>query len=118
MYETITTLSKRATSMGFGKKMQVNDGYIFRLLRIQPTPSPDRYVHPSDFDLSPKKGLSFGAGREDVKFVSIFTKNNNPAPADYNNTKEFPTKEYSMRKKISFPDLFQNSKAPGPGSCI
>lgn len=39
----------------------------------------------SDFDKSPKKGLSFGLSRENIKAVSIFDQNKNPGPGKYDN---------------------------------
>lgn len=46
-------------------------------------PSPDKYGKQSDFEVSPKKGISIGLGRESCKNVSIFTNTKYPAPTDY-----------------------------------
>lgn len=48
-------LSNRATHIGFGKKSDIAPKNI--------NPSPDKYDKPSNFDKSPKKGLSFGISR-------------------------------------------------------
>jgi hypothetical protein len=58
--------------MGLGKKAPINLGLVFSLFRSQNNPSPDKYLIQSSFSNSPKKGVSFGAGRDDIKFVSIF----------------------------------------------
>lgn len=72
LYELPSMLSKRSTSIGFGKKVSIGGPNI--------SPSPDRYEKGSDFDKSPKKGQSFGISREDVKAVSIFNFNKYPGP--------------------------------------
>ena len=70
------------------------------------SPSPDRYNKPSDFEKSPKKGQTFGLGREDIKAVSIFSQNKYPGPGQYENKAsevlESP-KNYSIRTRDGFP---------------
>ena len=75
MYELPSMLSKRSTSIGFGKKSTI--------VGLNSNPSPDRYEKPSDFEKSPKKGQTFGLGRQDVKAVSIFSQTKYPGPCDY-----------------------------------
>lgn len=71
-------MSKRATGMGFGKKSSLGP--------LNTNPSPDKYEKSSDFEKSPKKGISFGISREDFKSLSIFRQVEGPGPCDYNNT--------------------------------
>ena len=105
-------MSKRSTSIGFGKKSTIALPNF--------SPSPDRYDKPSDFDKSPKKGQTFGLGRENIKAVSIFNQNKYPGPCDYearvSEIKESP-KKYSIRTKNGFPQIFQSTHNPGPGHC-
>jgi len=55
MYELPSVMNKRATAIGFGKKVD--------LVPKDKSPSPDRYEKKSYFESSPKKGTSFGLGR-------------------------------------------------------
>lgn len=80
MYELPSVMSKRATSIGFGKKVD--------LVPKNRSPSPNLYDKKSDFEPSASKGVSFGLGREKVKAVSIFLQTNFPGPGEYNNAQK------------------------------
>ena len=86
------------------------------LFRKRNSPSPDRYTIGSDFEGSPKKGLTIGFSREDCKSISIFNQNDNPGPGNYNIHRE-NVKDMTMSSKFKFPSLWANSIAPGPGTC-
>lgn len=60
-YDLPTTRAKRSTSFGFGKK---NMGLNFNNV----APSPEAYNLGSTFK-NPKKGFSFGEGREDMEIT-------------------------------------------------
>ena len=77
IYDMPSHMSKRATSMGFGKKYEICKNYHY--------PSPDQYNKSSLFNLSPRKGVSFGLGREDIKAVSLLPKDKTPGPGQYEN---------------------------------
>ena len=87
-------LSKRSTSIGFGKKHSI--------LPTNFSPSPDKYNKTSDFDKDPRKGQSFGISREDFKAISMFNHSKYPGPGEYDSKiseiKESP-KNYSIRAK-------------------
>ena len=86
------------------------------LQRKRNSPSPDRYTLTSDFQQSPKKGLTIGHSREDCKSISIFNQNNHPGPGNYNLDKQ-NVKDVTMSPKLKFPSLWSSSFAPGPGKC-
>ena len=88
----------------------------FVLASKRNSPSPDRYTLHSDFDGSPKKGLTIGFSREDCKSVSIFSQTANPGPGNYNLHRE-NVKDMTMSPKLKFPSLWSSSIAPGPGAC-
>lgn len=85
----------------------------------QSIPSPDHYESKSNFDLSPKKGLSIGLGRDDCKNVSIFNTSKYPSPSHYVTNQENKENScvYSIRAKVKLPELFPDGKTPGPGQC-
>lgn len=70
----------------------------------------------SDFEKSPKKGVTMGHSREECKSVSIFNQTSNPAPGNYNPFRD-SNKNITMSPKLKFPSLWNGSNAPGPGSC-
>lgn len=57
-------LSKRSTSIGFGKKSQIGIS--------NNSPSPDKYNSQSEFTQNGKKGQTFGVSRCDFKANPIF----------------------------------------------
>lgn len=69
------------------------------------SPSPDKYDKPSDFDKSPKKGISFGVSREDYKAISMFYSSKNPGPSDYENSFKLPSKSFQIRGRDGFPKI-------------
>jgi hypothetical protein len=80
-------------------------------------PSPDKYTLASDFKKSPKQGFSLAHGRADCKSVSIFNQTHNPGPGEYNLHGKENLKSQTMGGKLSFPSLWADSVAPGPGTC-
>ena len=52
-------MSKRSTSLGYGKKLE--------LTPIEKSPSPDKYRIESDFARNTKKGQTFGVSRCNFK---------------------------------------------------
>ncbi len=72
-YEQHSSISKRATSFGYGTKSELVNKYLFSYsFRYMKTPSPDKYSKVSGFDPIHKRGISIGLGRDDCKNVSIF----------------------------------------------
>lgn len=106
-YEKPSMLSNRATFIGFGKKTDISPKVF--------SPSPDCYEKHSDFEKSPKKGLTFGISRDNFKAVSMFYESKNPGPGEYNNTMKEGSKSYAMRGRDGFPTIFKSTHNPGPG---
>ena len=90
---------------------------LFLLVSNRNSPSPDRYNISSDFEKSPKKGLTMGHSREECKSISIFNHSAYPGPGNYNVHKD-EHKDVTMSSKLSFPNLWSSSIAPGPGKCM
>lgn len=82
-------------------------------------PSPDKYTLSSDFQKSPKSGITIGPGRDDCKSVSIFNQSHNPGPGEYNLQRDKENiKNMTIGSKLKFPSIWADSIAPGPGKCI
>lgn len=81
-------------------------------------PSPDKYTLGSDFQKSPKSGITIGHGRDDCKSVSIFNQSHVPGPGEYNLHRDKENiKNMTMGSKLKFPSIWADSIAPGPGKC-
>ena len=87
------------------------------MCRYHYSPSPDRYEKRSEFENSPKKGITISVGREDCKNVSIFNTSKYPAPTDYNVVDKENSPGYSIRPKVKLPSMFPDIRTPGPGHC-
>ena len=82
------------------------------------SPSPDKYSLSSEFQPSPKHGITIGHGREDCKSVSIFNQTLNPGPGEYDLRKDKENiKNLTIGSKLKFPSLWAESFSPGPGKC-
>ena len=64
-YEIPTTKTMRATSFGYGQKLDLGKKNFV-------TPSPDRYELSSEFKKNPKVGFTMAPGRSDVKANDLF----------------------------------------------
>ena len=94
--------------MGFGNKTD--------LVPKNFNPSPDKYSKASEFDLSPKKGTSFGLSRQDFKAVSLLPNLQIPGPGAYNIPNN-NSKGFLMRGRDGFANIFMSTHNPGPGKC-
>ena len=78
--------------MGFGKKADI--------CQNRKGPSPDQYKNKSIFEMSPKKGVTFGLGRDEIKNITFLPKNKTPGPGTYRTFSEFGIYEgRSLSKK-------------------
>lgn len=75
IYNLPEVANQRATSLGFGKKVNICPPNRY--------PSPDKYEKESIFKKSPHKGKTMGIGRESFKAISIFPSNKTPGPGQY-----------------------------------
>lgn len=78
-YDIPTTRVMRATSFGYGNKLDLGKKNFV-------TPSPDRYNFDSDFKQNSKSGFTIAPGRNDVKANDMFYRplKQSPEPASYN----------------------------------
>ena len=98
-YDVAPLRSKRATSIGYGKKYDFSKA-------VANNPSPSNYEKPSIFDKNKRKniGKTFGVSRERMKVTgALVIKGNYPGPGQYKIGKKYNGLRYSMRAKTLNP---------------
>lgn len=112
IYELPSTIAKRSTSFGFGKKSDFTNGSAKNL------PAPGQYDGIDRMYKFKRTGLSFGIGRETAKFNDLFKQGEtrNPPPGHYRPEIYRKQQPVSISLKNSGrDDVLKTNGVPGPG---